>query len=204
MDDGVIQFFVISLFVVFSILESVARKNKAKAARRDTQSGPAPDRIPADTGSARGTAVPDAHDEPSRPRNAGLAGLLSQDFWEEVAALTQDDEVGPADEEEFDAPEMLPVPTLAAPVTETHWEAGLRQARTHDVVHYQDDPEVAPTASPGDGVWADPSTRKPTRPYALRGSLFGSTVGDLRRAVVLYEVLGPPLALRDEAQGRNG
>lgn len=204
MDNGIVQFFVISLFVVFSILESVARRKKAKAARRDMQSAPAPDSISADTGSGRGSALPDAPDEPARPRSVGLAGLLSQEFWEEVASVTQDAEVGPIDDEEFDAPDPEPVGTLAVPATESHWDAGLRQARTHEVVDYQDDPEVAPTASSGSGVWADPSTREPTRAQSLRASLFGSTVSDLRRAVVLYEVLGPSLALRDEAQGRNG
>lgn len=209
MDDGIIQFFVISLFVVFSILESVTRKKKAKAAREKALSGPEPDRLRAKEQARLEAGATARAARPPRPRRAGLAGLLSQEFWEEVAALKQDAEVSSGDDEDAAAAEVLPIEAPAPEPPETHWATGLRQASSHEVVEYQDAPETVPTGPRGlkdasaeatADEWQRPAVRGPS----LRGSLLGSTVSDLRRAVVLYEVLGPPLALRNEGQGRSG
>lgn len=187
MDDGIIQFFVISLFVVFSILESVARKNKAKAARKDAP--PAPDAV-------RSNA-------PREPSSEGLAGLISQEFWQEVAALADDDDRDPELEFEDEVATTLPIRAVAAEPVESHWETGLRQARSHDVIAYQD---TVPTKQHRTTPASAPEGRQqPARGgRSLRAGLLGSSLSDLRRAVLLYEVLGPPIALRDEARGRNG
>lgn len=215
MDDGIVQFVVISLFVVFSILESVGRRNKAKAARKDVQADPGATRLPAKTPRVlEGGEQPKRAGLRARTRSGSLSDLISPEFWEEVAALAQDHEERPGGQAGVvlddrsadrgipsDEAGLLPVAAAKVPA-KSHWVVGLEQARTHEVVEYQED--FVPVSAPRQAKPAADSYERRRAGAGLRAELLGSSVSDLRRVVLLYEVLGPPLALRTDGEGRGG
>ena len=206
MDDGLIQFLVIAAFVVISMMDGAARKRRKEAKRLG--------RLP-------------PRDEPSdwtgdlEPASDSSEAVVPEDLWKEIAALARG-EMPAAQMEEpaaFDpgstgdhdseleawtAPEqVIPMETRSADL-----QSGYRhpdQALTHrehsQAVSTQPAPEEAPHEFVPHAPEQPSEPRKRLQPVQKQRSLLSGvrlgTGKSLRDAIIVAEVLSPPVSLRD-------
>ncbi len=201
MDEGLVEgLFILIVFVVMIIQAVAAQKKKqrqvAERQRAQGQSGLEEMEEPADifTQLARADAEREARD-PTTGEADSSEDLIPHEIWEEIAEL--------AGERQSAEPTPEPAPTSEPHTT---WEAGLRGRPTPAV------PEKSPVPDRSRELVAQlkedetPASEFHWEVAEGEGTgrlewLFGGKDPEaLRKAVLLREVLGPPLALREEEE----
>lgn len=172
---------------------------------------------PAPRGAGRPEAVSSEEELTAVPEGDRAAGMLPRDLWEELAALARGEVPGRARPAEV----PVPLPPRPSPPVESERarEARNRAARKREghglESRRREQPKVAPARivvgsdeamaararerhTPAAVMAAAevlPERREPGAD-AFRAVFGGTGPADLRRAVLLREVLGPPLSLR--------
>ena len=210
MDDGLIQFLVIAVFVIITMMDGAARR------RRKAAQGLAP--LPTPDGFPEADDDLDQVDELS----GGSEGMLPEDLWEEIAALARGEVPaspreqpathGPSSTddpnselEEWTAPEQdVSTKTPMADLQGGYLHPD--QALTHRE-HAQVVSPVPPLPEEPPHEFVPHPREQPSKPQKeLRGAqkrrdlLSGVRLGtksSLREAIILAEVLSPPVTLRD-------
>jgi hypothetical protein len=169
---------------------------------------------PAPRGGARPEAVSSEEELTAVPEGERAVGMLPRDLWEELAALARG-------EAPVRRPAEPPAPAVPAPrsppETDRAREARNRATRKRDGHGLESRRREQPRAAPARVVVGSDEAmaarerhtpaavmaaeevlpeRPPPGSDAFRAVFGGTTTADLRRAVVLREVLGPPLSLR--------
>ena len=221
------QFIFIGVIVLFSILDGIAKKKKREAQKAqqaqqasyqttpeeaDGEWQPAGEELQSfDAGPSVGDYVEDddgipgetlprytqpygSDSQPPEPAAGGAQGLIPQDIWEEIAALAAG---RPAPQPEPQQAYLVPAPA-PAPVQEPRPTRGPdrpehRAHRAHakygTPVSERLQPMDRPEMHQGPGL--SPEIR------SVRHLLAGGSTS-LRQAVILQEVLGSPVTLRDD------
>ena len=214
MDEGLIQVLVVAAFIIISIMDGAARKRRKEAQRLGRV--PTPDGFP-ETADDLGQV-----DESS----GGSGGMVLEEVWEEIAALTSERpehgvdplrgpetrDPGPArhlssELEAWTAPEE----DVATRTPSADLQGGYLhpdQALTH-TEHAQVASPARPLPEELPHEFVPHLPEKPSKPQKeLRrarrpqGLLSGVRLGarrSLREAIIVAEVLNPPVALRDSA-----
>ena len=210
MDEGLIQFLVIAVFVIITIMDGAARR------RRKAAQGLAP--LPTPDGFREADDDLDQVDESS----GGSEGMLPEDLWEEIASLARGEVPasrreqpathGPSSTddpnselEEWTAPEQdVSTKTPMADLQGGYLHPD--QALTHREHAQVVSPEgPIPEEPPHEFVLhprEQPSKpqKEPRRAQKLPGLLSRVRLGttrSLRDAIIVAEVLSPPVTLRD-------
>ena len=206
MDDGLIQFLVIAVFVIISLMDGAARKRRKEAQRLGHV--PEADRIP------------EAEDDLGEVAQSS-EGMVPEDLWQEIAALAR----GEIPAEYQESPEARdPSSTRDSSPEEAEWldASAPMETRSRDLqsgyahpdqaATHKEHAEVASTARelpaerPHEPVLhapepsTDPTEALPRRARDSRSLLAGVRRGakrSLRDAIVIAEVLNPPVVLRD-------
>ncbi len=218
MDEGLV-FWVILFAVV--VLQGIGRKK-----RKPGQPGQKPPGLPATRPTPpqareRATASSPPTQAPSRPSqdegdDEPSEGMIPQDVWAEILGLARGD---PQRAEPDPPPEAVPIPGSRE---ERPREEPSRQERQVASVAPREEPvrvssrefpsshganAVLHQSKPGDYESRLAVSRPPARDsgevetVGIRAELFGSgSAGDLRKAIILSEVLGPPHALKEEGE----
>lgn len=208
MDSGFVL--IILIFVIISILEGVTKKRRQRARQ---QQGAPPDRSDAES-SDRTVAGPEARPRPSdreRPDDrpapqaqepARAEDMIPDDLWEILTgekrppreAPSPESEEEPEDQPEFEVepePVYVPEPAPAPSPKPARPQPVSRERRAPD-------PAVAVgrrrTIKPGQLEVLDLPVARPRRRIDL--GLEGRD--ELRRAIVLREILGPPRGLEQD------
>lgn len=192
MDDGLIQFIVIALFVIISLMEGVSRKKRQRRSEFELWD------VPEDLSGGGGTQAETSE------------SLVPDEVWEEIAQLARSEAT--TSPERIPPPQAEPSPRLPE---RTDGGVGLAQvARTipsveqSGAVERAEATEVAQTAAFHRLHSVGLADLKKDEHYIIRSRrsallrMFGERggrVGELRRAVLLSEILGPPVSLRDPA-----
>jgi len=183
--------------VVFSVLDGVGRKKKAK---REGAPGPVPGPQRRSVQNPETVATP-----PSEPANS--EGMIPGDVWEEILGLAR----GTAPE-----PERVEEP-VQAQVEESSWTAYLTEGQTPERTPDFQAPELESLVPRREGVRSMPDRSRapsvPAQPSGEKGAwgkraeakrslmrhyLFGDgSVAELRKAIILKEVLGPPVSMKE-------
>ena len=208
MDSGLIQILVIAFFIIISMMDGAARKKRKEAQRRG-EVGP-------------GEGVGDAgerHSMKTEPASRGRMseGMVPDELWEEIAALARG---GPppatdrAPHEADRAPSGLehslsgfegslsgferPMPARAPEPEETSLRPEHQHVEDHDHVEWASEEEPAEAVGEPDPD-EDPgrASRTPRKGRSVRRTLMHGGRESIRQAVILAEVLGPPVSLRD-------
>jgi hypothetical protein len=212
MDDGLIQFLVIAVFVIISIMDGAARKRRKEAQRLG--------RLP----------NPDNPDEPSeRAEDLGRASdsseaVVPEDLWKEIAALARGEMPvaqreqpairGPSSRgdrdselEAWTAPEQV-IPTEMRSADLQSGYIHPDQALTHRE-HAQVVSAARPLTEEPRHEFVPHPSKQPSEPrkgihrvQKPRSLLSGVRLGagrSLRDAIIVAEVLSPPVSLRDSA-----
>lgn len=195
-----------AVLILFSILDAIARKRRG----RHAEEAPGPDEIDPAAARRRPTKVPGAETEPPSSE-----GMLPRDLWEEIAALTRGERPGasgpgeagdssPSEAEGERGERRRPRLPASSPIRRE--QVGAREVGTREVGTRGELGE-----HPIHGFHAeygtDPSSRTPV-PEPRRGgpgrevrevrrALLEGGASEARKAVILHEVLGKPLAYRD-------
>lgn len=213
--DGIpAELIFVLIFIVFSILEGLGRKAKAEAKKRGGagQAPGAPQRRSTGNREGGGRRVERVDAGVSGPGPAkgqdSSEGLIPNEVWEEILGLARG------------TPPAKRPPPGEAPVPETRGGPSRREDETLEVIPEFEarslEPVDAPptvSASPPARVRERSDSRVAPLPSALKGApaprgrldgsglrsrLFGSgSEEELRKAVVLQEVLGPPVGMRE-------
>ena len=227
MDDGLIQFLVIAVFIIVSMMDGVARKRRKQAQSLGTL--PEPNRL------SEGADDLDQTAESSE-------GLVPEDLWQEIAALARGEaSLDPDPDSELEAwtAPQQEIPQMRTPAA----EGGRRAIRSAESYDRPDIPSLTETRAAdlqSGYLHADQAASheehahekhaqvaRPARPLAeelphefvphppespskpqkeLRSAqkprdlLSGVRLGakeSLREAIILAEVLSPPVTLRD-------
>ena len=203
MDNGLIQFLVIAVFVIISMMDGAARKRRKEAQRLERM--PEADRIP------------EAEDDLGEVAQSS-EGMVPEDLWQEITALARG-EIPAAHRESPEArdpsstrdpsPEEAEWLDASAPTgtrsghlqggyehpdqAATHKEhAEVASERPHEPVLHAPEPSTDPTE-------AAPHRTPPRRSRDSGSLLAGVRDGaktSLRDAIVIAEVLDLPVALR--------
>ncbi len=210
MDDGLIQFLVIAVFVIITMMDGAARR------RRKAAQGLAP--LPTPDGFPEADDDLDQVDESS----GGSEGMLPEDLWEEIAALARGEVPasrreqpathGPSSTddpnselEEWTAPEQdVSTKTPMADLQGGYLHPD--QALTHRE-HAQIVPPEGPIPEKPPHEFVPHPREQPSKPQKearraqkLPGLLSRVRLGttrSLRDAIIVAEVLSPPVTLRD-------
>ena len=201
------------IFVAISVLEGVGRKKKA-AQKGLPGTVPGPQRRSAQKRESAapqveaGVAEASVQSMPTQaPEPAASEGLIPKDVWEEILGLAR----GTAPE-----PRRVEEPVEEAveeAVEESSWTAYQREDRTSEVIpdfeaqsleSLEPMPEVVRPVAVGSRAPSVPSksdvlpTSEGRRVVSVRGKLLGhGSVAELRRAIILKEVLDPPVSMRE-------
>lgn len=217
------QLIFIGIILLFSVLEGLARKKREGGAGDDVTLPPA---VPqARVRRAPEQRLPSYDHDPTFDDAADAGsmgsteGLIPADVWEEIQALARGGPVAPV------APRAVAVPPAAAPPpAPTPVQAGFRPMPPPEVdaparSRPMPLPEVDVPQGPEHAVHLthakygkpvrerltafDDHSRRARSPMTdgLRSVLRGGGAG-LRQAVLLHEILGPPVALKDEPSER--
>lgn len=210
MDDGLIQFLFIAIFVIVSMMDGAARKRRKEAQRLG--------HIPEASG------VQEADDDLGEVAQSS-EGMVPEDLWKEIAALARGETTAPArgrpatpdpgpirdrsPEEDGWTATRQELPLNRVPGMDT----GERVRRSVERPVRLDAPAptgtLLPAERPHEPVLhaSEPSTdptKAPRRARVSRSLLAGVRHGakqSLRDAIVVAEVLSPPIALRDTEGG---
>ena len=222
MDDGLIQFLVVAVFIIVSMMDGAARKRRKQAQSLGTL--PEPNRLA------------EAADDLDQTAESS-EGIVPEDLWQEIAALARGEaSLNPDPDSELEvwtAPQQE-IPQMRTPAAEGGRPAG-RSAESYDQPDMPSLTKTRPTDLQGGYLHPDQSLthRKhaevvpPTRPLSeelphefvphppespskpqkelrsaqkSRGLLSGVRLGagrSLRDAIIVAEVLSPPVTLRD-------
>ncbi|GMR14130.1 MAG: hypothetical protein BMS9Abin29_2366 [Gemmatimonadota bacterium] len=233
MDDGLIQFLVIGLFVVISMMEGATRKKRrqGKALQRpaetevdfvrsltgdeegesETSDGLVPHEIWAEIAELARGETPDTLDrasapEPMRTRDTGVSHVarpipqVGDRFEERSSRLPVSGRGGRVDHEvlaegrEFaEGTPHRPTSLVKARSRPVAREAAVAAV---DAVSHKDKHSVGLADLEEDELYALSAGRSSTmlRFFGERGG----RSGELRRAIILSEILGPPVSLREE------
>lgn len=208
------------ILILFSILESISRKRKAKARGDVEEPGeleapewrPHPswdDELPTyDADGSYDDAAEEAGPHPDRARGGSAA-----DLWAELAGLatgTPEARTRSIPRQSPPLPDALPVEARQQPVLAERLSAVPRR-----LARYPHEPVATEAEHPVHrahlGFGTDPSSRAPSeqdvlaglppprhaRSVAVRAQLRSHKASQLREAILLKEVLEPPVALRD-------
>ena len=211
MDDGLIQMLVVGLFIVFSLFEGATRKK-----RRQAQALQRPDETEVDflqslTGDEQG-------------ESEATEGLVPHDSWAEIAELARGG-TPPTPEPVPDSEVTLrmdagttrvalPVPVSVREGREVRESVAMTPYEPASLVRTdsredarEDAKEVAASATFHRLHSSDLADLEPDAHYARTSGgpsamlrLFGERGGredELRRAVILSEILGPPVSMRE-------
>ncbi len=239
MDDGLIQFLVIAVFVIVSMMDGAARRRRKQAKNQGLP--PDPNRL---------SDMADDLDQAAESSE----GIVPEDLWKEIAALARGEEPGQASsriESAFDPPDTGvgslsgPAGSLFGPETDDlgasrkpdseleAWDAPQQempattrsadlqsgylhpdQAFSHQEHAHERHVEVASPPTPartlpaeGPHEFVPHSPKRPSKPKKVPlqaqkpGSLLAgfrdSAKDSMREAIILAEVLSPPVTLRD-------
>ena len=177
MGEGLIQFLVVAAFVIISMMDAAARRRRKEAQGKGN--------LPTAEG------FPEAADDLDEVSESS-EGLALQDVWQEVAALARG-EVPASQREEPETPDQ-------AASHEEH-----AHERHAEVASPPRPEELQPEELPREFVPHPPE--QPSKPQQeprpaqpgrslLRGVRRGAK-SSLREAIILAEVLSPPVTLRD-------
>ena len=214
MDEGLIQLLVIAAIIIFSIMDGAARKRRKEAQSLG--------RLPTPDGFPEATDDLGQADEPS----GASEGMVPEDLWKEIAALVGG-EVPPSRQEQpairglsstddpnseleaWTAPEQdVPTKTRSADLQGGYLHPD--QALTHrEHAHVASPARPLPEEVPHEFVPHPPE--QPSQPQSEpekelrraqkpRGLISGVRLGarrSLRDAIIVAEVLSPPVTLRD-------
>ena len=236
MDDGLIQFLVIAVFVIVSMMDGAARKRRKQAQSLGTL--PEPNRLSEPTDDLDQTAE-------------SSEGMVPEDLWQEIAALARGEASlthDPDSELEVWTAPLQEIPQMRTPPAEGGRPAGrsaesydqpdtpsltetraadlqsgylhAAQAASHEEHAHEKHAQVARPAHPlpeelphefvphppespsepkkfsGDRP-GDRVVRRTQKPGSLLTGVRRGAKNSLREAIVLAEVLSPPVALRD-------
>ena len=192
-----------AIIIIFTIIEAVSKARKRRAEGEEEIDEGMPGAEP-QTARRPAPRDRDRDEEPSET-------MIPADIWEEIAGLARGQREEEAEPVELApaprrAPEPKPVPTRRhTPAPRPRYEPKLPVTR----VPTPRDPHPMQQVRPQFGM--DPSERTPSRldwrpevrdnrnAKRVRAMLSGREGADaLKQAVILREVLGPPLAMRDE------
>lgn len=211
MDSGLIQFLVIAVFVIISMMDASARKRRKEAQRLGVI--PTPDGVP--------EAVDDLGQEDESSGES--EGMVPQDLWGEIAAMARGEMPASLQEQpetggpnSTDAPDSLleewtpPGEDVSSKTPLADLQAGYLHPdqalihREHASVAVPPTVEPLPEELPHEFVLHSPQRpsepRKelsPAPPQSLLGGVRRGAKDSLREAIILAEVLSPPVTLRD-------
>jgi hypothetical protein len=222
MDDGLIQFLVVAVFIIVSMMDGAARKRRKQAQSLGTL--PEPNRL---------SEVADDLDQSAESSE----GIVPEDLWQEIAALARGEASLTRDPDSelkvWTAPQQE-IPQLRPPPAEGGRPAGrsvesydrpdipsLTETRPTDLqagylhpdqalTHRKHAEVVPPTRSPYEELpheFVPHPPESPSKPQKelrsaqkSQGLLSGVRLGagrSLRDAIIVAEVLSPPVSLRD-------
>jgi hypothetical protein len=220
--EGIGELLVIAVFVLITLIEGLGRRKKSGKGKErptpepsDVDSGAeeAPSTETVDLGRKHKTAPVGGGAEEEAPSTSS-EGLVPQDVWDEILGLARGkEEAGKREKEERvdeGAETLEEIPSFEArslePLEprEEETRGGVEPPkRSRETIPALDKPVPAIPSSPsGRPVSVAGGTpRAGARPSgagrSLRRRLFGEGREDLRKAVVLQEVLGPPMGMRE-------
>ena len=178
MDDGLIQVLVIAVFVILSMMDGAARKR-----RKQAQSS---EHLPESPPQTREEIA--AWDDLGEAAESPGVGMELKDVWEEIATLAGGEVPG----READPVRGPATVDADAILHEKHTEVAVPSRpvpakRPHEFVLHS--PELA--ARP------QKELRRAQKRRDLLSGVKGGTKSSLREAIILAEVLSPPVVLRD-------
>lgn len=174
--------------ILFSILQSVVQQKKQQQ-KKERMEG------------AEGLDFPGVEDEGRRAEESA-EGMVPEDVWEEISGLARGGRDEPEEPVSVEARGRRSseerTPAEAASYEDLVEEAGPVRAGEIRAEH--------PIHRSHADYGTDPSTRRPVRPRPTAPSGPGGPLSDfgredLRRAVLLHEVLGPPVSKREKGRG---
>ena len=225
MDSGLIQILVIAFFIIISMMDGAARKKRKEAQRRGTVgpgegAGDAGERHsittePASRGRMSEGMVPDELWEEIAALASGGPPPATDRAPDEADRAPSGFERSPSGFEgslsEFEGPLSgfeRPVPVRAPEPEESYLRPEHQHVQDHDHVEWAPEEEPAYPTAPALGEAdkageADPdedlrwASREPRKGSSVRRTLIHGGRESIRQAVILAEVLGPPVSLRD-------
>jgi hypothetical protein len=209
--EGFSGLFIVLLFIAFSVLEGVGRKRKGQQ-----KAAPGEPAAPGPTDASSSRPAPTPSRSPAGAgrgeQGRGSEGLVPKEIWEEILGLARGEPPKPRTA----APG--PPPRPPRPEAETLEEIPPFEARSLEPLEVDRDRppprergrEQDRPARSGSGYSKALTPREPSSPQRtgalaasgrgrkLKGDLLGDgSPEDLRKAIILTEVLGLPLALRE-------
>ena len=203
MDSGLIQILVIAFFIIISMMDGAARKKRKEAQRRG-EVGP-------------GEGALDVGEHRSMKTERTSEGMVPDELWEEIAALARGGPPPATDRAPYEAdraPSGLerspsgfegslsayerPVPARVPEPEETSLRPEHQHVEDHDHVEWASEEEPAEAVGEPDPD-EDPgrASPEPQKGRSVRRTLMHGDRESIRQAVILAEVLGPPVSLRD-------
>lgn len=195
--DGLFQILVIAFFIIISMMDAAARRKRKQAEQRP-EAG--------ESGTITGAREPR-----SLGHETTSAEMVPDQLWEEIATLARGrappttPRLPPARVERSTSEYAGPAaPSKAPEPEETTLRPEHQHVEGHDHVEWDlEESAAAPVAPareklPPEGPTPGkepPTPRRETR--SVVRTLKGSGRGSIRRAVILAEILGPPVTLRD-------
>lgn len=223
------QVLLIAAVVILTILDAIGKRAKKRAqqmppgqeeeearpglgdpfpgegARRMPQAPPRPAELGSEGTPESAGPSTQAPPKPAAARTSALDILVPPEIRKELEDLIRGD--APAAEPDRRPPEKpLPAPATDSAARESSVEVRSREPRSTEPRHATREPVQRPDSHrrlPDLAPGSDPP-RKPTPPADAGGRFGLGTLGGLRDAVVAREVLGPPVALRDDETRRLG
>ncbi len=175
MDDGLIQMLVIGLFIVISMMEGITRKKRRQGQMTEQPTDAEVDFLGSLTGDERGDSET-------------AEALVPDEIWAEIAELAR----GGTRPTPEPVPDPEPVSLVSTDSMEEEREEA-REAVASATFHRRHSSHLADLE--GDRHYAA-TVGGPSAMLRLFGER-GGRVDELRRAVILSEILGPPIALRE-------
>lgn len=225
--DGLVEFLIIGVFVALTMIEGAGRRRKraGKGPTGQTKPHPGPARAPRPSPPQQEPSPRQATVERQRTGKAegdGTSeGLIPSDVWEEILGLargetekakapsTPSDELGSAESEWVGRPEPRPREERPEPKPrairpeplprETRPEPKPREPRPAVAAVRPLRPALRETAPAFGSTGQEEGVRQEKGKRGLREEIFGGvSAQDLRKAIILQEVLGPPVTLKDQ------
>lgn len=224
------QVLLIAAVVILTILDAIGKRARKRAQQMPPgqeeearpgldplpgEEGPAPRRTPDAPRMPQAPPRPHAPPKPATARTSALDILVPPEIRKELEDLIRGDAPEPEPDRRPPA-KPLPAPGTdsASAASELPVEARSREPRsteprraTREPVQRPDSHRLLPDLPPGSdasGAGVGDAPRKPAPPPGAGGRFGLGTLGGLRDAVVAREVLGPPVALRDDETKRLG